>query len=288
MKPKKIIDMHHHVLRRPAEEYADAAAKAAEENNIVKIVLVGLEYDGSDIGNNEDVLACWRRHKDLFVAFAGVDLWRPVRAGLIDELKEAGFAGLKFILPDKTYHDEAYYPYYERAQELRMPILFHLGLVARGGILEGLGTQPARVDCNLMRPVYLDTIARVFPELQMVGAHLGNPWYEEAGISCRWNPNLYFDLSGSTLKRKKPDFFADLLWWGAGTYTAYLDPSGRGAWDKIVFGSDVKAEDISDVVNDYLKVVEGLDLSKETTEAIFYRTAANILRWAGVECAGSS
>ena len=160
----------------------------------------------------------------------------------------------------------------------------HLGIVARGGVLDKLGRQPARVDNNLMRPIYLDTIARAFPELQIIGAHLGNPWFEEAAMACRWNPNLYFDLSGSLLKRKKPDFLADLLWWGGNTYPAYRDAMGREAWDKIVFGSDVIVGDIPDVMNDYSKVVEGLNLSQETAEAIFYRTAAQILRWAGIKC----
>jgi len=284
MKPGKVIDMHHHVLRQPAEEYADEVARVAEENNLVKVALMGFEYEGSRVGKNEDLLACWRRHPDLFVPFAGVDLWRPVRANLIDELKKEGFCGLKFILPPKPYHDEGFYPYYERAQELRMPILFHLGIVARRGILDEVGRMPARVDNNLMRPIYLDTIARAFPELQIIGAHLGNPWFEEAAMACRWNPNLYFDLSGSLLKRKKPDFLADLLWWGGDTYPAYRDPMGRDAWDKIVFGSDVLVGDIPDVMNDYSKVVEGLNLSEETADAIFYRTAAQILRWAGIKC----
>lgn len=275
--------MHHHVLARPAEEYADQAAKVAEQHNIVKICLQGLEYEGSEVGNNEDILACWRRNPDLFVPFGGIDLWRPVRAEAVDELKEAGCSGLKFILPPKPYHDESYYPYYQRAQELKMPILFHLGIVARGGVLDRLGKQPARVDNNLMRPVYLDTIARAFPDLPIIGAHLGNPWYEEAGMCCRWNPNLYFDISGSTLKRKKADFFADLLWWGAGTYRAYLDAQGRGAWEKIVFGSDVRASDIPDVLNDYCRLVEELELPDEVSQAVFYGTAATMLTWAEVK-----
>ncbi len=32
-------------------------------------------------------------------------------------------------------------------------------------------------------------------------------------MCCRWNPNLFFDLSGSTLSCKSPSFIGDLLWW---------------------------------------------------------------------------
>ena len=160
-----------------------------------------------------------------------------------------------------------------------MPTYFHLGIVARNE-----AESPDRVDCNLMRPIYLDTIARAFPKLQVLGAHLGNPWYEEATMSCRWNPNLYFDLSGSTLKKKKPAFLGELLWWGGSTYSTYADTLGRSAWEKIVFGSDVKAEDVHDVIADYQQVIETLGLSTDLADAVFYRTAAAILSQAGVRC----
>ncbi len=103
-------------------------------------------------------------------------------------------------------------------------------------------------------------------------------------MSCRWNPNLYFDLSGSTLKKKKPAFLGELLWWGGSTYSTYADALGRSAWEKIVFGSDVKAEDIHDVIADYQQVIETLGLSADLADAIFYRTAAAILAQAGVRC----
>ena len=69
-----------------------------------------------------------------------------------------------------------------------------------------LGSLGYFVDSNYMRPIYLDTMARLFPAWKIHGAHLGNPWYEEASMSCRWNPNLYFDLTGSTLKKKNRSF----------------------------------------------------------------------------------
>ena len=49
-----------------------------------------------------------------------------------DILKEMGFVGLKPYKPHFPYSDERYFPIYERAQALRMPVLFHTGLVAKG------------------------------------------------------------------------------------------------------------------------------------------------------------
>jgi len=48
----------------------------------------------------------------------------------------------------------------------------------------------------------LDLIARHWPTLTVIGAHLGNPDYAEAGEVARWNFNLYFDLTGSSSSRK--------------------------------------------------------------------------------------
>jgi predicted TIM-barrel fold metal-dependent hydrolase len=210
------------------------------------------------------------------VPFAGIGADWDVDPARIDSLKEDGFVGLKFILPKVTYHDESLYPWYQRAEELGMPVLFHLGIVAR------VPGKRDRVDNNLMRPVYLDTIARSFPDLTIFGAHLGNPWYGEACMCCRWNPNLYFDLSGSTLKKKRPEYIGELLWWGTGTYKMYSDSEGRGAWEKIVFGSDVLPDDISEVVDDYTRLADSLELSNETRDAVFFKTAEKLLAKAGV------
>ena len=49
-------------------------------------------------------------------------------------------------------------------------------------------------------------IARRFTELTIIGAHLGNPDYTWAAEIGRWNPHLYFDLSGSTLIKLQENY----------------------------------------------------------------------------------
>ena len=79
-------------------------------------------------------------------------------------------------------------------------------------------------------------------------------------MAARWNPNLYFDLSGSSLKAKPPQFFDQLLWW---TETSqYRDPEGRHAWAKIVFGSDVEIRLIEDVMNDFQRTMDAIGLAR--------------------------
>ncbi|GAG33296.1 unnamed protein product, partial [marine sediment metagenome] len=238
--------------------------KAAEELGIKKIVFQGLEWPGCDFSRNAEIKRAMDRRPDLFVGFGGINLWEETAPDRIDRLKDDGFSGLKFIIPPEPYHSERFYPYYERAEKLGMPVLFHLGIVS------AKATEQVRVDNNLMRPIYLDSIARDFKELTVIGAHLGNPWYEEATMSARWNPNLFFDLTGSTLKKKKPSFLGELLWWNE--TTEYGSPYWSNAWEQIVFGTDVVAEKMYDVLNDYENLLESLNIPERLQSCVFYET----------------
>jgi predicted TIM-barrel fold metal-dependent hydrolase len=48
---------------------------------------------------------------------------------------------------------------------------------------------------------HLEEIARRFPKITVVGAHCGNLEYEWEAEVARWNPNVFLDLSGSTLTK---------------------------------------------------------------------------------------
>ena len=55
------------------------------------------------------------------------------------------------------------------------------------------------------RVTLLDKIARRYPRTTIIGAHLWNPDYAWAGEIARWNPNLFFNVFGSTLIKKQKD-----------------------------------------------------------------------------------
>jgi len=262
-----IIDCHHHLEKEP--DYADRLYAECRRLKIDKVCLMSLpEYYG--FSSNSEIKKALRQHPDLFIGFAHVDLG-VVTPDTINRFKDEGFQGLKFINPPANYDAERFDPIYQRAEELEMPALFHLGIVARREY-----THPQRINCNRMRPIYLDTIARAFPKLKIIGAHLGNPWYEEATMAARWNPNLYFDLSGSTLKKKTPEFLGNLLWWTP--TTRYRDPEGKYAWEKILFGSDVPYNEIEEVRGDYETVLNTLKVAPGIQEKIFGKTMTGILK----------
>ncbi len=262
-----IIDCHHHLGEE--QDYAEKLAAECKRLKIDKVCLMGIpDYYGRS--TNSQIKEAIKKYPDLLIGFAFADL-RTIIPDEINRFKEEGFRGLKFINPPANYDTEKFDRIYQRAEELGMVTLFHLGIVARDE-LKG----PYRISSDYMKPIYLDTIARIFPSLTIIGAHLGNPWYEEATMSARWNPNLYFDLSGSTLKKKTPEFLGGLLWWTP--QTRYRDPEGRYAWEKILFGSDVPYNEIGEVMTDYQKVLDKLKINREIQDKIFGGTMAEILK----------
>lgn len=259
----KLIDIHQHV---PEDTGLDARVKACEAAGIVKQVLLGLP-ESRVPGDNARVLKAHSLFPKLFIPFYGVEMDAD-GPGHIVRARDQGFVGVKFIAPLRPYNDRVYFKLYEQAAELKMPALYHLGIIAN---LKGW------LDCdsNNMRPIHLDHIARQIPELKLIGAHFGNPWCDEAAMACRWNPNLFFDFSGSMLKYRRPALLAELLWWKPeGPYAA---PDKTYAWQKILFGTDVDSSQMEDVRRDYANLMTTLKLDAKLCAAIWNGTAAKIL-----------
>ena len=90
---------------------------------------------------------------------------------------------------------------YRRAQDLELPILFHLGVI--GGAADFLNKHPSRdpesaerltyvrkffadgrdISATRMHPFHLDTIANNFPRLRLIGAHMGGTGNYDAAAS---------------------------------------------------------------------------------------------------------
>lgn len=191
-----IVDVHGHVMRN-AEDLDWIVKSGAVE----KVWLHALpefpepyftKHPDLTFGTDEEVLTASGRYPHFFLPFGYLDFRKPPDA--IDTQHEAGFVGLKAIFSARPYDDPSYMPYYERAQALKMPIMFHMGAlgpVRASRLGEGLSTHPGNA-----RPSQLFTIAGNFPELTVVGAHVGGLWQNEVLEGIRDYPNLYFDISG--------------------------------------------------------------------------------------------
>ena len=160
-----------------------------------------------------------RRHPKRFSALAGLDPTEGmdgVRA-LERAVKEHGFIGAHcyphwFELPP----DHArWYPFYAKCVELDVPIQLQVG--------QSLVYDTRAPKRSVGRPITLDAVACDFPELKLVGIHVGIPWTDEM-IAMAWkHPNVYIGSDAHS-----PKYWPE-------SFTRYIDSFGQ---DKVMFGTD--------------------------------------------------
>lgn len=264
----KLIDAHHHYNGDPAYLHR-LLAKLDEVDGLAFLLVDPKDFDG--------VKDSVKQHADRLVGFGEIQLDNPRALEQVDRFHAAGFRGLGELSgPKKNYDDPVYAPIFARAEKYGMFVLFHTGIVNR--------TSPevaSDVSSDRMRAGTLDNIARRYPKITVIGAHLGNPDYAWAAEIARWNPNLYWDLSGSTLIKKQEDytFFKSIFWW-SGIASPHTPKGGPSAFEKAVFGSDVfggEMEEFDRELERYHKMLDACGVSPEAQANIFAGTLWKIL-----------
>jgi hypothetical protein len=224
-----------------------------------------------------DVTAAMKQHPKRFVGLGSIKLDDPQAVALVDKFHEAGFRGLGELTgPLKSFDDKAYSAIYERAEKYGMILLFHTGIVNRTN-----PDVPADVSVDRMRVTTLDNIARRFPKLTIIGAHLGNPDYAWAAEIGRWNPNIFFDLSGSTLIKTQENYqiFKSIFWWSS-VVSPHTPKGGPSAFEKVIFASDVfggEIEEFDRSVERYKKMLDACGVGQDAQANIFSGTMRKIL-----------
>jgi predicted TIM-barrel fold metal-dependent hydrolase len=262
--PKRfVIDAHQHFRATP--DYIPTLVKTYRARNAMACVLTRLEH-------LDAVVAAAKAHPDVIIPYGHLDVDHPAALAHIETFAKAGVKGIKMHTPKHNWDDFGYFPLYARMQALGIVALFHTGIVSGNG-----SGQPEPSSMARMRPSFLHTIARSFPTLKIHGAHLGNPWYDEAAEAARWSPNLYFDVTGSTLQKKQHDLtvFRDFLWWDG---PAEHSPSSAVyAFEKLVFGTDESPEALDSVLAKYEAMLEANKVPEASRRKIYGETMARLL-----------
>jgi len=143
---------------------------------------------------HDEIAALCRAHPDRLVGVASADLTQPMAA--VRELRRAvrdrGFRALRVVpwLWGLPPDDRRYYPLYAECCELGIPFLTQIG---HTGPL--LSSEPGR-------PIpYLERVLLEFPELVVVGGHVGFPWMTEVLTLAYKFPNFHIDTSAYAAKR---------------------------------------------------------------------------------------
>jgi predicted TIM-barrel fold metal-dependent hydrolase len=257
----RIIDAHCHLSADPA--YLEAFLEAMGENGIEKACVSGLGPLFDQAGN-DDVKRAFEKHPGRVI---GAVFVRPGVDGpdAIDRGHDGGFRMVKITIPKSGYEDPAYFPLWERAQEHGMPVLFHTGVVTVANERPGEGISSWN-----MHPMRLEPITREFPEMGVIIAHLGIHWNTDAAELARMCPNVYVDLTGEPgawRARADAEGMENYLWWD-------------GAFDKVVFGTDVHYVNIPTIITEDIARLQSLGVGEETRRRIF---SGNILHLLGEE-----
>ncbi|MFC5703879.1 amidohydrolase family protein [Cohnella faecalis] len=211
---------------------------------------------------NEYVAEYCASDPDRLFGFASVDPNDPNGVAEFETaIRELNLKGLKLGPIYQNFYPDAkeHFALYAKAQELNVPILWHQGT---SFVPEGY--------LDASRPAMLDPIARAFPNLKMIVAHMGHPWIDECISVVRKHPNMYMDVSALG---SRPWQF----------YNALVSAVEYGVQDKILFGSDYPFFTTGKMI-DSLRAInhlaEGTNLPRvpeEFVEAIIHRDTPGIL-----------
>ena len=223
----RCIDAHAHLMHdhRGFHEFADSGVF----DEIWLMDLDGMDLSGNVIATSDEVLAAAKLHPGVVFAFGHLDFSAGVDA--IDRLRDRGFIGLKPYKPATDWNDERYYPFYARAEELDMPILFHTGMAVRVENYAARRNGPYGYGPTGMRPAYLAGIGEAFPKLRIIGGHLGYPWFEETVHNLYYCRNIVHDISGYRHFDVLHELFRSLD-------RAANEGSGRMLYEKLLFATD--------------------------------------------------
>lgn len=230
---------------------------AAMDDAGVDIALLSAWYgpDGPLIGNDE-VEAQIAQAPDRFRGLASVDLRRPMEA--VREIRHRmdgeTFVGVRVVpwLWDLPPNDRRYYPVYVACIEAGVPFctqIGHTGPLCR--------SEPGRLI------PYLDEVLLDFPELTVVGGHVGFPWVDEVVSLTHKYPNFHVDTSAYVLRRLPPDF------------VAFMKSAGAG---RVMFGTNWPMLSPGKCLED----LDALGLAEEQREAFLAGNARRIFGLSGV------
>jgi predicted TIM-barrel fold metal-dependent hydrolase len=208
---------------------------------------------------NDYVAGLARRYPEQFIGFGTVDPWKGRVA--VNEIErcsgDLGLRGLKFHPQQQAFfpNDRRFYPLWETAQRLKLPVLIHTGTTGVGVGQPGGGG----IKLKYARPIpYIDDVAADFPELTIIMAHPSFPWQDEQLAMLVHKPNVYMDLSGWS-----PKYFSPLLVQYAKTLVQ----------DKVMFGSDYPVISPERWLNDF----ETLGFDEAVRQKVLCENAKRVL-----------
>ncbi len=159
------------------------------------------------------------KHPKRFHGLIGVDPFMGMKGvrELESAVRDDGFIGAHCyphwfeLAPDHA----KYYPFYAKCVELGVPYQLQVG--------QSMIYAPEHRTRSVGQPIALDGVACDFPELKLIGIHIGIPWHDEM-IAMAWkHPNIFIGSDAHSPRYWPESFVRFLNSWGQ---------------DKVIFGTD--------------------------------------------------
>ncbi len=254
----------------------DTLAQTARKSSTMLVLSGGPGYGEYDMPPNEDVIKYCREYSDCFMPMAKLTMNETADPAEVYHYAEMGACGFKCIYPYYEYDHDVYMPLYEAAEKCNLPILFHTG-----------NYRPCENDSRYRRPmlknqhpINLDRIARSFPKLNLIMAHMGTRIFQEEAVQyLPMHPNLYTDFGGcGQWKRLQAHDLARMF----APPVTVVDPEMK-SYRKIILGSDAYVTHphiVTEAQKYYRILLERVGVPENIISEIFGHTAA---KWLGIE-----
>jgi predicted TIM-barrel fold metal-dependent hydrolase len=197
-------------------------------------------------------------HPDRFYGLAGIDPFEGMNGvrALERAVTEFGFIGAHLyphwfeLAPDHA----KYYPFYAKCVELGVPIQMQVG--------QSLVYSPENPMRSVSQPITLDTVACDFPELKLIGIHIGIPWHDEM-IAMSWKHKNVFIGCDAHAPKYWPESFV-----------RYINTYGQ---DKVLFGTDFPVIDFGRAMDE----IAALNLREEPLAKLLRYNAERVYGLSG-------
>jgi len=201
------------------DDYLRIMDEAGVEHSLLIAVRAGdRRWKGSFEIPYETVAKWCKAHPDRFSGLAGADPNRGMEQIYdLERAADMGFVGVHAyphwfsLAPDHA----RWYPIYAKCCELELPYMLQVG--------QNLIYQKDVRLPSVARPILLDQVAIDFPELKLIGIHVGTPWADEM-IAMAWkHKNVFIGIDAYAPKHLPESLIH------------YMNSYGS---DKVLFGTD--------------------------------------------------
>ncbi len=288
----RIIDIHAHTSEsvlwdlHTKSASLDTLRSLSKQYGISKIYLLATYFPlKKSTGLTNEILLERVVNDPLFGCFGSLNLETDFGTGLsqLTGLAQSGaLSGIKIYsgYQNIVLSDPKFTPLFQLAEKHGLPVACHMGELhhccpknERETLNEfRCGKTYCAIDQqgDLAHPKQIGAVAKLFPKVNFIACHLGNPFFDDMRQAMSECPNLYTDISGQFVSGTDED---------SPKYRIFIKNEIEkflkleGGVERVLFGTDFPIQSYKDS----LELVSSLKLSKGSREKILWENSQKFL-----------